>query len=224
MNPFKYSEQCIGKRCGLHLREYQMQCTTCNQVKLGTYNSKGGFTGCSDIPHMTREQALEIIPKIVEEFVNAGCVKTIQHFNRKPNLETLRKTYETVQKDTVDINMISAQKAGKSNELIRGYMPHLVEVEDHKGHSICQSWTPENLTKILMKSINKENSTVQSYPSEILKKLKYSPVTIYSPLMTKRILEELNCRTVFDPCIGWGGRMLGTAMKGGSYTGCEPFT
>lgn len=224
MDPFKYARQCIGKRCGLHLKEYQVQCTTCDQEKLGIYNSKGGFTACSSTHHMTREQALEIIPKIVEEFVKAKCVQTIQYFNPKPDIETLRKTYETVQKDTVDINKISAQKAGKSNELIRGYMPHLVEVEDHKGHSICKSWTTENLTEILIKSINTGKSTVQSYPSEILKKLKYSPVTIYSPLMTKRILEELNCRTVFDPCIGWGGRMLGTAMKGGSYTGCEPFT
>ena len=44
--------------------------------------------------------------------------------------------------------------------------------------------------------------------------------------MTKRILEVLECKTVFDPCIGWGGRMVGTTCLGNEYhyTGCEPFT
>ena len=43
--------------------------------------------------------------------------------------------------------------------------------------------------------------------------------------MTKKILEELDCKTVFDPCIGWGGRMVGTTcLEDGNYTGCEPCT
>lgn len=28
--------------------------------------------------------------------------------------------------------------------------------------------------------------------------------------------------TLFDPCIGWGGRMLGTVANGWNYTGCDP--
>ncbi len=44
--------------------------------------------------------------------------------------------------------------------------------------------------------------------------------------MTKSIINELECKTVFDPCIGWGGRMIGTTCLGEDYhyTGCEPFT
>ena len=44
--------------------------------------------------------------------------------------------------------------------------------------------------------------------------------------MTKSIISELKCKTVFDPCIGWGGRMIGTTCLGEDYhyTGCEPFT
>ena len=43
--------------------------------------------------------------------------------------------------------------------------------------------------------------------------------------MTKSILKELDCKNIFDPCIGWGGRMLGTTcIEGTKYTGCEPFT
>ena len=44
--------------------------------------------------------------------------------------------------------------------------------------------------------------------------------------MTKSIVKTLECKTVFDPCIGWGGRMIGTTClgEGYHYTGCEPFT
>ena len=32
-------------------------------------------------------------------------------------------------------------------------------------------------------------------------------------------------RSVFDPCIGWGGRMVGTTcLDNATYTGCEPCT
>jgi len=124
----------------------------------------------------------------------------------------------------IDIHTIGDKKASHSNKLVRKYMPHIIEVEDHKGTSIAKKWTKDNLTNALLKSINNPKVTNASYLSELFKKLKFSPVTIYSPLMTKRILEHLNCRDVFDPCIGWGGRMLGTTVLGGSYTGCEPFT
>ena len=76
------------------------------------------------------------------------------------------------------------------------------------------------------KSLDKPNVTVNSNFSEFKKKLKFNPVTLYSPIMTKSILKELDCKTVFDPCIGWGGRMIGTTCLGNDYhyTGCEPFT
>jgi len=171
---------------------------------------------------MTREEATEIIPKIVKEFVDQGCTETIRVFEKSPN--DIQKIYYDVIQDSIDINAISAQKTAKGNKIIRHYMHHLVEVEDHKGVSSVSEWTKERLTTILTEAIDNKKVTNLAYISELQKKLKFSPVTIYSPLMTKRILEHLDCRTVFDPCIGWGGRMLGTTMLGGSYTGCEPFT
>jgi len=74
--------------------------------------------------------------------------------------------------------------------------------------------------------LDKPNRTVNSQFSEIKRALKFNPVTLYSPIMTKSIVKELDCKTVFDPCIGWGGRMIGTTCLGKDYhyTGCEPFT
>ena len=86
-------------------------------------------------------------------------------------------------------------------------------------------WTRKNLEKAF-KSLDKPNRTVNSQLSEIKRALKFNPVTIYSPIMTKSIIQTLQCKTIFDPCIGWGGRMIGTTCLGDDYhyTGCEPFT
>lgn len=228
---FPFASQCIGFRCGLHLKENQCVhvCNdTCKEPcsfsgKHGIYNSKGGFTACApDTHHMTKKEAIEMIPKIVMEFITNGCAQTIRVFEKSPG--DIRDIYKKVAEDDIDINGITDAKASYGNKIIRYYMPHLIDVEDHRGVKISDGWTEDRLTTILMNAIENKKVTNVSYISEILKKLKFSPVTIYSPLMTKRILEFLNCRTVFDPCIGWGGRMIGTIMVGGSYTGCEPFT
>jgi len=50
-----------------------------------------------------------------------------------------------------------------------------------------------------------------------------SKVTIYRPLLTKMIVEHFEAKEVLDVCVGWGGRMLGSAcIDGVNYTGIEP--
>ena len=39
-------------------------------------------------------------------------------------------------KDDIGINMITDSKAIHGNKIIRHYMPHLIDVEDHKGFKI----------------------------------------------------------------------------------------
>jgi len=50
--------------------------------------------------------------------------------------------------------------------------------------------------------------------------------SFYRPHFAKQItsLTGLSQGTLFDPCIGWGGRMLGTVAQGWNYTGCDPNT
>ena len=217
---FDVSKQYINHRCGLHLAEYQKKDPVTG--KLGIINGNGKFTACHDHIHITREKYDEIIPKIIDEFVNAGFVKTEKFFEKEIDV---CKEYEHLKGDTISPNEITAQKTSKSNSIIRKYMPHIHEVEDHKGDNIIKNSTREKITKAF-KSLDKPNATVNSNFSEFKKKLKFNPVTIYSPIMTKSIVKTLECKTVFDPCIGWGGRMIGTTCLGEEYhyTGCEPFT
>ena len=218
---FSISNQYINCRCGLHLDEYQQKDPD-NSGKLGIINGKGKFTACHNHKHINREKYNEVVPKIIDEFLKAGFYKTEKNFQKKLDI---KKEYKFLIEDNVDINNITAQKTTKSNTIIRQYMIHIHEVEDYKGNNILKLWTKENLTRVF-KSLDKPNYTVNSNFTEIKRSLKFNPVTIYSPIMTKSIIKLLDCKTVFDPCIGWGGRMLGTTCLGNDYhyTGCEPFT
>ena len=218
---FPISKQYINCRCGLHLKEYQKSDPD-NPDRSGIIDSKGKFTSCSNHVHITKKQYDKVIPLIIGEFLDAGFYETEKYFQKEIDIN---KEYKSLMKDTVDIDKISAQKTSKSNAIIRKYMPHIHEVEDYNGNNILKLWTEEKLKKAF-KSLDKPNRTVNSQLSEIKRAIKFNPVTIYSPIMTKSIVKELDCKTVFDPCIGWGGRMIGTTCLGDDYhyTGCEPFT
>lgn len=222
-NMFSISEKYINCRCGLHLKEYQQE-DPYNPGRMGIINGKGKFTCCHKHEHITREKYEEVVPKIIDEFLEAGFYETDKYFRDKKGID-VNKEYNHLKKDTIDIDKITAQKTSKSNTIIREYMPHIYEVEDYKGNNILKLWTKEKLTKAF-KSLDKPNYTVNSNLSELKRVLKFNPVTIYSPIMTKSLVSSLDCKTIFDPCIGWGGRMIGTTCLGEEYhyTGCEPFT
>jgi hypothetical protein len=219
---FQISSQYINHRCGLHLDEYQSERNNKKGIVSISRSGTEKFTNCHDHQHITREKYDEVIPLIINEFLEAGFVKTQEFFEGEIDL---KKEYSDLMKDSVDIDKISAQKTAKSNNIIRKYMPHIHEVEDHKGNNILKLWTGEKLKKAFQ-SLDKPNRTVSSQFTEIKRAIKFNPVTIYSPIMTKSIVKELDCKSVFDPCIGWGGRMIGTTCLGDDfhYTGCEPFT
>jgi len=213
---FRVSDKYINERCGLHCKEYQQE----KDGKKGIINGKDKFTSCHDHEHITKNERKIIVSKIVAEFISAGCVNTCQHF--MSNID-VTGCYSSLKETNIDISNITSQKTTKCNEILRQYMTHIFKVEDHKGVSIQTLWTVEKIQHAF-DLLDKPNYTVNSYFTEFLKKLKFSPVTLYSPTITKSILQELDCINVFDPCIGWGGRMLGTACLDGEYTGCEPCT
>lgn len=216
---FNISSKYINCPCGLHLDEYQEKNLEDN--KLGFYNSKNNFICCSKNKHISRKEYDEVIPQIIDEFIKAGFYKTLNHFSKDINVVNC---FNDLKKENINIDKITVQKTKKSNEIIRKYMPHLYETKDYKGNDILTKWN-EEILKHAFKLLDKPKYTVNSNFSELLKRIKFNPVTIYSPIMSKCILNKYNCKTVFDPCIGWGGRMLGTCcLDGCHYTGCEPYT
>ena len=165
---FVISERYLNKRCGLHLKEYQKHDPD-NPNKLGIINSKGNFTACNCREHISREKYDEIIPKIIDELNKAGLHKTLEHFNKDIDI---KKEYDNLKKDNVNINSITAQKTIKSNKIIKSRQYHLYDVKDHNGINIEMNWNNEGLIKAF-KQLDKPNYTVNANISELLKKFKY---------------------------------------------------
>ena len=229
MSDFSVSEKYINKRCGLHKRSAQKQNPNKTEEHLGIINNKGNFTACSLHQHLTDEEYDEIIPQIIDEFVNAGFEGVFNRFSNNINTskETLQKNYLKLKKENTENTQLTAQKTNNSNKIIKYFQElNLLSVRNYRNESIETKWSRENLIRAF-KSLDKPHATVNSYLTEITKAIFRPCVTVYSPIMTKTIIQTLDCKTVFDPCIGWGGRMLGSVCNSYEeikykYTGCEP--
>jgi len=187
------------------------------------------FKRCSDIHHYSQKELKDtVIPELVKELLKTDIKSFIKkyildkidsHKEYQKFKELSSEKIEVFHKNSSFI--ISPQKTTNSIKICRKYMPHFYEVEDSNGNKL--EWNEDKLLKSLLSRSNNHTS-VNSQATDIIKSLNFKPVTMYSPIMTRIILEELGCKNVFDPCIGWGGRLIGTTATNGYYCGFEPFT
>lgn len=173
---------------------------------------------------MTEEEFNEKLPILVDNLLEYGFQQIVKDYNDKLCSETddwnKLKNYKQKKDNVFNINAQST--VGLS--IIKKHMTHIYDVKNYKGQCVSALWEKENLEKVL-KVNRKSHST--PYVSEIIRQLGFmagtSKVTIYRPLLTKMIVEYFGAKEVLDVCVGWGGRMLGSAcIDGVSYTGIEP--
>jgi hypothetical protein len=113
-------------------------------------------------------------------------------------------------------------------KILEHYQPHFWETEGTNGRSIAKLWNDEALKKRVIDNDRTFKRVGKIYVSEIRRNLAFfgnAPLpTMYRPLLTKAIVEKYNAKTVLDPCVGWGGRLLGCLASDVSFTGIEPYT
>lgn len=109
------------------------------------------------------------------------------------------------------------------HKLLDHHMPHFWNVTNAKGKSVASMITFEDLRKAILLNVQMHSTP---YVSEIRRTLVLSgglaSVTKYRASISKYIVNRYSAKSVFDPCIGWGGRMIGSLAAGANYTGCEP--
>lgn len=110
-------------------------------------------------------------------------------------------------------------------KIIEHYQPHFWKVESPTGESIFKNWSNEDLRQKALERTQKHYTKI--YKSEIRRNLAFfskAPLpTIYRPLLVKGIVKHFNAKLILDPCIGWGGRVLGTlSIPDTKFIGCEP--
>jgi len=172
---------------------------------------------------LTDEKFNEFLPDFCDKLVSFGFDEFIKIYNE--GLKDNNKDFINLKGKIVETNFINSTSVVGMN-IIKKNMPHIYEVCNYKGLNIKQMWDKEHLEKALR--VNRKSHSTP-YSSEIIRQLGFSSgtskITIYRPLLTKRIVEALGCKNVLDVCVGWGGRMLGSAcISGVKYTGIEPYS
>lgn len=111
------------------------------------------------------------------------------------------------------------------HKILDNHMPHFWDVTNYKGVSVRNLFIQEQLEKALFTNLLMHSTP---YPTEIRRMIIMTGglgnVTKYRTVTSKAIVQYYNAKRVFDPCSGWGGRMLGTLAAGKDtyYCGCEP--
>lgn len=130
-----------------------------------------------------------------------------------------------VKKDTLkdgDIIPIDT-RTRPGHKILDHYMRHFYDVRNHEGVSVRSRVTQEAIEKALLANIQMHSTP---YKSEIRRMLVMTSglgnVTKYRTITAKAIVQYFGARRVLDPCVGWGGRLLGSLAAGATYTGCEP--
>ncbi len=99
----------------------------------------------------------------------------------------------------------------------------------HKNYNpIAQAFLPGNRT-ILRDAIydlwyNKKEVNIYSLVRLIARKYKdFTPVSVFKPWVARYVYETIlpNGGRIIDPCMGWGGRLLGTLDSNYSYVGYD---
>lgn len=118
-------------------------------------------------------------------------------------------------------NINSTSRVGM--KLLEHFNQNIWNVKGVNSDSFADSWNKKTLEKVLIWN-RKSHST--PYMSEIRRGVYFceglGKVTMYRPTLAKMICEYFKPEIVFDPCAGWGGRMLGSVAAGSKYIGVEP--
>lgn len=119
-------------------------------------------------------------------------------------------------------NIASTSRIGM--KLCEHFFPNFYEIKDSKGRSFNELWQDIDLLKKILIWNRKSHST--PYLSELKRGIYFcsgaTKSTMYRPQMAKII--TCGSSVVFDPCAGWGGRMLGSIANGCKYYAFEPNT
>lgn len=174
----------------------------------------------NSLRNMSNEEFESFLDSFSEKLFNYGFENLLTKYNNSLKLDWDKLVTKNIEKDCINSTSVVGMNIIKKN------MPHIYEVCNYKGKSIKNTWNKKQIKKTLITN-RKSHST--PYISEIIRQLGFtsgtSKITIYRPLLTKRIIETFNATNVLDVCIGWGGRMLGTlCVPNTHYTGIEPFS
>jgi 16S rRNA G966 N2-methylase RsmD len=170
--------------------------------------------------HSTRalsdEEFNSILPQLAVEL---SAVDFVPRFTE----EELRKDWDRLRLWSANGTHISStSRAGM--KLCEHFFPNFWDIEDSKGNSFRKLWADPQLLEKVLRWNRKSHST--PYLSELRRGVYFCgglcKSTMYRPQIARLVTK--GCGRVLDPCMGWGGRLLGSVASGAEYVGFDPNT
>lgn len=195
-----------------------------NTMRNTKYHNYDGSIPKEDI---TLDKEPELYAKIMElatHIVNDPSIILEDNYTmneKKKDWESLVKKKMIENGEIVSLD--SRSKLG--HKILDHHMKHFYDVKNYKGVSVRSLITQEQMEVSLLANVRMHTTP---YSSELRRMLimygGLGSVTKYRALTSKAIVQYFEAKRVLDPCIGWGGRMLGTlaAFPDTVYVGCEP--
>lgn len=114
-------------------------------------------------------------------------------------------------------------------KLCQYFFPNFWDIKSNKGKSFSDCWNDyELMDKVREWGLKSMSELWMSWIRRAVFMAGGLPnSSFYRPHFSKQIITQKvpnwqEGGTLFDPCCGWGGRMLGTVATGWNYIGCEP--
>jgi len=163
--------------------------------------------------------------KILEKTLKYYKKRGFPYFSVSDNY--LNKEYKNLQKINPDFfwkdnKIFRFVKTGY--QIIKHFMPHIIDVS-HNGVSIAENFNDYSfLYSTLESCLRKEKSILPDFVYDHLLNTD-NFVSVFPCSLSKGLVQKFSKEgaTVVDPCIGWGGRLLGTRVSRRRYVGFEPW-
>jgi len=148
-------------------------------------------------------------------------MQTDFHFNY--STKELMKDWLWLKKET-KFKTGSQYKPGL--KICQHFCRNFFDIETKNGKSFIKVWSdPILMDKVRLWGLEKMSALYISWIRRAVYMASgmHNP-TFYRPHLSKKIIltTQKTEGVLFDPCAGWGGRMLGTVASGWKYIGCEP--
>jgi len=168
-----------------------------------------------NLKDISDDQLDEVMPILAEQLSKLDY--TISHSEKD-----LRKDWSNLINYTPTSNLTASQ-VRHGIKLAEHFYPNFYKIESN-GKSFHTAWNPEVLEKVLRWCRTGMSGVWLSW---IRRAVYFSAgltsSTMYRPHIAKTacLMSETPMGTLLDPCIGWGGRMLGTVSAGWDYIGFD---
>ena len=112
-------------------------------------------------------------------------------------------------------------------KLCQHFCTNFWDIENQHGVSFQKAWNNyETMNKVRLWGLSGMSNLWLSWIRRAVFMCSGLPnSSFYRPHFSKQIIREISKKDkgiLFDPCIGWGGRMLGTLSENWNYIGCDP--